>query len=218
MSYGFQSDVCSSQPMSYGSLPGLYPLKSWWTFNPLASRFRATGICYLLGWFILSRTKFVGISSSCRGLQNKTCLTGWLSGWSVTLSKEIEPLSPVKSPSSRLSLGKDCQVTNWLSVQLCNVFVWTFFQSFISSTISSLIGLQVGLQVGSQNGSSNSIKWLTQTCFPPDGNLNIINAFPKFAKRKIANSTKSLERVIIAIQSFAFQCFSWCGLNILKCS
>ncbi len=49
----------------------------------------------------------------------------------------------------------------------------------------------------------------TQTYFPPDAKLRIMHAFTWFVNRKIANSAKSLERAIIAVQSFAFQCFNY---------
>ncbi len=73
----------------------------------------------------------------------------------------------------------------------------------------SLVGLQVDLQVSLFIGSSNSIKWFTPTCFPPDAELRIMHAFTWLVNRKIANSTKSLERAVIAVQSFAFQCFNY---------
>jgi hypothetical protein len=42
----------------------------------------------------------------------------------------------------------------------------------------------------------------------PAAELRFMKASPEFAERKIAKSTKNLERAVIAVQSFAFQCFN----------
>ncbi len=58
------------------------------------------------------------------------------------------------------------------------------------------------------------MNWFTQTRFPV-AELRFINSSPEFAKRMITNSTKNLERVVIAVQSFAIQL----PINIIfKCS
>jgi hypothetical protein len=55
--------------------------------------------------------------------------------------------------------------------------------------------------------SSNQIKWLTWTRFPA-AKLRFINASPDLAKRKIAKSTKNLDRAVIVVQYLAYNCYS----------
>ncbi len=94
-----------------------------------------------------------------------------------------------------------------------------FCERLVGSSASKSIRL-VGSRVRSQLGSffclliysSNWMKWFPRTWFLAIG-LRHVDAFACLAKRKIANSTKNLERAGIASILF-FQCFN----GFFKCS
>ncbi len=66
-----------------------------------------------------------------------------------------------------------------------------------------LVGSTVGSFVGLLIGSTNRIQWFTRTRFPA-AELRFMKASPEFVKRKIAKSTKNLERAVSAVQFFRF--------------
>jgi hypothetical protein len=66
-----------------------------------------------------------------------------------------------------------------------------------------LVGSQAGSFVDLLIGSTNQIQWFTRTRFPA-AELRFMKASPEFAKRKIAKSTKNLERAVIVVRSLLF--------------
>ncbi len=86
--------------------------------------------------------------------------------------------------------------------------VWFVVWSLMWSLVGLHIGSRVGIFVGLIIGSSNWITWLIRTWVPAI-ELRLVNAFAWLAIRKSAKSTKNLERAVIAVQSFAFQCFNY---------
>ncbi len=82
--------------------------------------------------------------------------------------------------------------------------VWSLIWSLVGLHVGSLVGIFVGLLIG----SSNWITWLIQP-WAPATKLRLVNAFAWLTKRKSAKSTKNLERTVVAVQSFAFQCFNY---------
>jgi hypothetical protein len=67
-----------------------------------------------------------------------------------------------------------------------------------------LVGSPFGLFVGLLIGSTNQIKWFTGTRSPAT-ELRFMKASPEFAKRKIAKSTRNLERAVIPFNPFLFK-------------
>ncbi len=163
--------------------------------NPLELRLIVVGICH---WFLELLVAAIGWSISSS-----------IPGWST------------KDSGSYL-LWSICQISNlawklcilpWLTVHYLS-FLWWKFAWKLCFQIHLLVGLQIGLQLGSFGqlliGCHNWIKWMTQTWFP----ATELRAFAWVAKRKSANSTKNLERAVIAFNPFCFQCFNW----FFKCS
>ncbi len=102
-------------------------------------------------------------------------------------------------PGSNASCSNCCFV--WFDV-------WPFIRSLVGLQVDFLHGSFVGLLID----STNWIQWLTWTRFPV-AELRLIKVSLKFAKRKIAKNTKNLERAVIAVRSFALQCFNYNFLN-----
>jgi hypothetical protein len=179
----------------------------------------------LVDWHNQLESKLIGVGFSHWFLELLVAAIGWLISSSIPGWSAKDSVSDLLWHSPQVWVFVESVILPGSSASCFGSLYTTqdfFRERLFGSSVSIFIHL-VGLQIGSWPGSfvgsligcCNQITWLAQTQFPAT-ELRLVNAFAWIAKRKSANSTKNLERVVIAVWSFSFSMLPLSFLNAVS--